>query len=66
MAVMMTIASLRDLPVESPRQAVWERVRDSVLVAFFGGRPGFGDGPDEHRFRIDNHWPEPKFKEPWE
>lgn len=28
--------------------------RDEVIVRHFGARKGFGDGPDEHRFRIDD------------
>lgn len=38
-------------------RGVYGLVRDRVLVGVLGARPGFGDGPDEHRFRIDDHWP---------
>jgi len=62
------MGALSTLPLESDRHTVWEHVRDKVHVGIFGGRPGFGNGEkgDEHRFRIDDHWPEPKPKQPWD
>jgi len=57
-AVPLLLGALSDLPVDTDRATVWEHVRDRVHVDFFGGRPGFGDGPDERRFRIDNFWPD--------
>ena len=56
-AVLHFVAALVDLPVDAPQPVVHARIRDEVLVGIFGARPGFGDQPDEHRFRIDNHWP---------
>jgi len=63
---MVLLGALSELPVDTDRATVWEHVRDKVHVDFFGARPGFGNGerPDEHRFRIDKHWPEPK--QPWD
>lgn len=57
MAVLMLMASLAGTPVTAPKNEVKELTRDVVLCSYFGARPGFGDGPDEHRFRIDDHWP---------
>jgi len=55
---MMLVAALGELDESVAGTEAWTRVRDDVLVRVFGGRPGFGDGsePDEHRFRIDDHW----------
>ena len=57
MAVLELVGVLAGLDPDTPKHEVWEAARDRVLVERFGARPGFGDGPDEHRFRIDNHWP---------
>jgi len=55
----MLTATLAGTSPSAPKKEVWELVRDTVLCTFFGARPGFGDGTveDEHRFRIDDHWP---------
>ena len=56
---MMMVASLGELEESASGPQAWTPVRDDVLVRVFGARSGFGDGTedDEHRFRIDNHWP---------
>jgi len=54
---MLIVGTLTEIPVESPQEVVHDRVRDEVLVGILGARPGFGTASDEHRFRIDDHWP---------
>lgn len=54
---MLLLAALADVPLTATQDEVYAVTRDRVLVDFFGARPGFGSGPDEHRFRIDDHWP---------
>lgn len=58
MAVLRIVASLAELDQSVEGDVAWAHLRDDVLVAQFGARPGFGDGTvdDEHRFRIDDHW----------
>ena len=51
----MLVAHLAELDVTSDTRTVQTHVRDKIIVEHFGGRPGFGDGPDEHRFRIDTN-----------
>jgi hypothetical protein len=55
----MLMAALADTPTTAEKHEVWELTRDVVLCTYFGARPGFGDGTmlNEHRFRIDDHWP---------
>lgn len=54
---MLLMSSLADVPLTATQDEVYAITRDKVLVDVFGARAGFGSGPDEHRFRIDDHWP---------
>ena len=57
MAVLHLLAALSELDVTVDRDIAYAHVRDRVFVEQFGARPGFGDQADEHRFRVDDHWP---------
>lgn len=58
--MLLLISAFSELDVDVDELTAREHVRDRVFVEAFGGRPGFGDGPDEHRFRIDDHWTPPR------
>jgi hypothetical protein len=55
--VLHLIVTLSQLDVDVPLSVARDHVRDELIVEKLCGRPGFGDGPDEHRFRVDDHWP---------
>lgn len=55
--MLQLVAALSELDVETSLGDAYAHVRDEVFVKQLGAREGFGDGPDEHRFRVDDHWP---------